>query len=100
VVSRLTDLVSRTDSRRVRAGPRREHERVSTEIASSDPPSQTSRRGGWTSTILIVTPCSGASPPAGVVVATFGGSYGPVWPVAFALALVAAFAVLSIKRVR
>jgi MFS family permease len=37
---------------------------------------------------------------AGVVVATFGGAYGPVWPVAFVLVLVAAFAVLPIKRVR
>jgi MFS family permease len=37
---------------------------------------------------------------AGAVVALFGGSYGPVWPVGFALVLVAAFAVIPIKRVR
>lgn len=37
---------------------------------------------------------------AGVVVATFGGAYGPVWPVAFVLVLIAAFAILPITRVR
>jgi MFS family permease len=37
---------------------------------------------------------------AGVVVAAFGGSYGPVWPVAFGLVLLASIAVLPIKRVR
>lgn len=37
---------------------------------------------------------------AGVVVAISGGFYGPVWPVAFALVLAAAFAVLPIRRVR
>ncbi|MCU1682782.1 MAG: hypothetical protein JWQ81_3521 [Amycolatopsis sp.] len=37
---------------------------------------------------------------AGVVVAAFGGSYGPVWPVAFGLVLLASIVVLPIKRVR
>jgi len=37
---------------------------------------------------------------AGMIVAAFGGAYGPVWPVAFFLVFVAAFAVLPIKRVR
>lgn len=37
---------------------------------------------------------------AGAVVAIFGGAYGPVWPVGFVLVLVAAFAVLPIKRAR
>ena len=37
---------------------------------------------------------------AGVVVAVFGGAYGPVWPIASVLVLIAAFLVLPIKRVR
>jgi MFS family permease len=37
---------------------------------------------------------------AGIVVTMFGGSYGPVWPVAFVLVLLAAFAVIPIRRVR
>jgi MFS family permease len=37
---------------------------------------------------------------AGVIVAASGGSYRAVWPVGFALVLIAAFAVLPIKRVR
>ncbi|GAA3112994.1 MFS transporter [Streptomyces echinatus] len=37
---------------------------------------------------------------AGAVVAVFGGAYGPIWPFACVLVLMAAFAVLPIKRVR
>lgn len=37
---------------------------------------------------------------AGMVVVVSGGDYGPVWPVAFVVVLIAAFAVLPIKRVR
>ncbi len=37
---------------------------------------------------------------AGVIVTMFGGAYGPVWPFAFVLVLIATFAVLPIKRVR
>jgi MFS family permease len=37
---------------------------------------------------------------AGIVVAVFAGSYGPVWVAASVLVLISAFAVLPIKRVR
>jgi len=37
---------------------------------------------------------------AGVIIVVSGGAYGPVWPIAFVLVIIAALAVLPIKRVR